>query len=72
MCNCVINKALITAHCSTELICAKEGTQPHEWQRREVAAKMTIKKGYFSQFSTFPMLQANMYIVFSRTPDFGF
>lgn len=51
---------------------AKEGTQPHGWQRREVAAKVTVKNGYFPQFSTCPMLQDHLYILFSKTPDFGF
>lgn len=57
---------LTTAHCTTGLVRAKEETQAHG-QRREVAAKVTIKNGYVSQPSTFPVLHA---ILFSKIPGF--
>lgn len=71
MCNCVINTwTLITAYSITGFICAKDGTRPHGYQRRKVAAKVTIKNGFFQMFSTFPMLQAYIYILFRKTPGF--
>jgi len=63
MCHYAIKTwTLITARCTTGLVRAEEETQPHGWQRTEVAAKVTNKNGYISQSSTFPMLQAHIFV----------
>lgn len=69
MCQYVIKTwTLSTTRCTTELVRAKEETQPQGWQRREVAAKLLLKMPIFPTFNF--LCSKHIHILFRKTPGF--
>lgn len=72
MCHYVIKiQTLTTEHFSTQLVRAKEETQPHRCRELRQLQKLLLKMAVFPSLQHFPCSKP-IYIKFSKTPGFGF